>query len=158
MFKKIVTIFIVLTIIPFMCFAAESLNVYEVRMINSPKIVDIVLDWVTAADGSFTAVALSSKGAPFDVAYPVYIQFIYTDPGAAAPTDNYDLNFVSAEFPGVDILGEAAYNRDTANSEGPVSPSIDYIAIDLNKITFDVLNNIVNSGNGRIRLRCIKAD
>lgn len=40
---------------------------------------------------------------------------VVTDPGSTAPADNYDITILDAQ--GVDVMGGALANRDTANSE-----------------------------------------
>jgi hypothetical protein len=45
------------------------------------------------------------------------ILYAKTNPGTTAPTDNYDLSLISD---GVDIMGGALGNRDTANTEWAV--------------------------------------
>lgn len=156
--KKVLSVFFILVMVlsfASMSSAAESFNAYVVRVQNSAKLVDIVLEWTTKSDGSFIARALSGYD-PMKTGYPVYVQYIMTDP-VNTPTDNYDLSFVSSDLPGsVDIFGQAAYDRDQTNSE-IVEPSVNYISVDLNKVTFDVLN-AGNDKSGVVRLRCILAD
>jgi len=126
MIKKcllIVSLFVLVA--PSMLFAAEAFNAYEVRMANSPKVVDVVITWTTDGAGAFTAVALSTK-EPFDEGYPVYVQFCYTNPLGTGPTDDYDLSFVSSELSGVDVFGQAFYDRDTLNPETK-EPEIAYV-------------------------------
>lgn len=49
------------------------------------------------------------------------VQMVTTDPGATAPTDNYDFELLDGD--GVDVMGGELYNRDTAVSE-QVTPMI----------------------------------
>jgi len=59
------------------------------------------------ADGSFPTFILPEfEGRIFAVD---------SDPGATAPTDNYDVAITNQR--GLDVLGAAGANRDTANSE-----------------------------------------
>ena len=44
-----------------------------------------------------------------------WILLVETDPGATAPTDNYDITLLNAN--GRDVMGGALTNRDTANTE-----------------------------------------
>lgn len=60
------------------------------------------------SDGSFT-----SKAS--DKTINGWITKVTTDPGATAPTDNYDLTLSDAD--GVDVMGGALANRDEAVSE-----------------------------------------
>jgi len=160
MFKKVIFFCFSLMVLCIFSFsfvsksiAVEAYSAYIAEVVNSSKLIDIVISWTTDAGGDFTARALSAT-VPMDKSYPVYVNFIYTDPDS--PTDNYDLSFVSSEFPGVDIFGEAAYDRDSTNSE-IVEPAIQYMPIDFNKITFDVLSAGATE-SGIVKIRCIKAN
>lgn len=71
-----------------------------------------------------------------------------TDPGATAPTDNYDITLVDAE--GVDAAQGLLANRDTANTE---DAAIVYSGTGTHprvnsKLTFTLANNAVNSATG----------
>lgn len=140
-------------IVPSSAVAVEAYSVSVIQLVNTSKLVDIVISWTTDGAGDFTA-RLFSATAPMDVAYPVYVNFIYTDPDS--PTDNYDLSFVSSEFVGIDIFGQAVYDRDSTNPE-MVEPTIEYMPVDLNKITFDVLNAGADE-SGVVKIRCIRAN
>lgn len=65
----------------------------------------IIASWTSAANGSVTQ-SIHIAGT---------IMRVVTDPGATAPTDNYDLTLPD-EF-GLDLLAGQGANRDTANSE-----------------------------------------
>jgi hypothetical protein len=72
---------------------------------------------------------------------------IRTNPGAVAPTDNYDITLVDAD--GIDRLRGTGVDRDTANSEAaPVvfsGTSINPV-VDLGDVlTLTIANNAVNS-------------
>lgn len=77
---------------------------------------------------------------------------IETNPGAVAPTDNYDVTLIDGE--GVDKLAAAGVDRDTANTEQAAaaftSSSIP-IPVDAdNTLTLKIANNAVNSATGRV--------
>ena len=59
-----------------------------------------------------------------------------TDPGATAPTDDYDLVVTDAE--GDDVLLGAGANRDTANTEHVAGTSLAGVAG--SKLTFSITN------------------
>lgn len=104
----------------------------------------IQVDWVAdAADGSVPATALP--------AFEGRILALTTNPGATAPTDNYDITLVDAE--GADRLQGVGANRDTANTEQvPVVYSGSTIppVVDADEVlTFTLANNSVNSALGR---------
>ena len=61
--------------------------------------------WTSDSGGNFTS----------NVKLDGLIIKVVTDPGASAPTDNYDVTLVD-EF-GLDLLAGQGANRDTTNSE-----------------------------------------
>lgn len=64
-----------------------------------------IIDWVSASDGSATGtVVLDGEVKKF-----------VTNPGSAAPTDNYDITLVDED--GLDVAEGQLANRDTTNSE-----------------------------------------
>ena len=69
-------------------------------------VIDIVAD---SGDGSVTATALTTGKLDG------YLIAIETNPGATAPTDNYDITLPDSD--GIDVLQGLGANRDTANSE-----------------------------------------
>ncbi len=72
---------------------------------NSRVVTDLVtVSWTSAADGSATG-TVNLQG---------FLIKVVTDPGATAPTDNYDISLVQN---GIDQLGDLLLNRDTANTE-----------------------------------------
>ena len=68
-------------------------------------VLDVLFD---SGDGSFTSVALAQKIDGF-------LLKLVTDPGATAPTDNYDITITDAE--GFDLLQGLAANRHTTTSQ-----------------------------------------
>jgi len=73
---------------------------------NGKRITRIVIDWVSAADGSCTKA--------LDAIYGYLVKMV-TDPGSTAPTDNYDITLIDQD--GADALAGAGADRDTANTE-----------------------------------------
>lgn len=61
---------------------------------------------------------------------------LQTNPGAAAPTDNYDITITDDD--GDDILGGAGQNRDTVDTETVMSSGICGVAA--SKLTLNVSN------------------
>lgn len=69
----------------------------------------VLIDWTSASDGTVTATTEKIVGELIKVV---------TDPGATAPTDDYDIAITDEE--GADVLGASIAglgNRDTANTE-----------------------------------------
>ena len=92
-----------------------------------------------AADASFPATALPR--------FQGRLLALHTNPGATAPTDNYNITLIDGD--GMDRLQGVGANRDTANSEQvPVvytSTSVNPpVSID-ETLTFTIANNAVNS-------------
>lgn len=77
-----------------------------------------------------------------------------TDPGATAPTDNYDITLIDAD--GVDRLQGVGANRDTATTEtAPVvySGSTIHPPVSLaDVLTLKIAGNAVNSATGRVTM------
>jgi hypothetical protein len=81
---------------------------------SNPNLVNsMTLSWTSDSSGDATA----TTGAIFGT-----ILRVATNPGATAPTDNYDVTLSDAD--GFDILYGLGANRDTANTESisPVDP------------------------------------
>lgn len=104
----------------------------------------IQVDWTAdAADGSVPATALP--------AFEGRLLALVTNPGATAPTDNYDITLVDDE--GADRLQGVGADRDTVNTEqvpvvysgSAVPPVVD----EDETLTFTLANNAVNSAVGR---------
>ena len=72
---------------------------------KSDKIKTILFTWTSATDQSVSQTFLWD-GALVRMA---------TNPGATAPTDNYDITLVDAD--GIDLLAGEGANRDTSTSE-----------------------------------------
>ncbi len=92
-----------------------------------------------AADGSFPATDLTTKISGKIIA-------IETNPGATAPTDNYDVALDDAD--GHDVLEAAGANRDTANTEKAAVAFGTYFGSPVSisdVLTLKVTNNSVNS-------------
>lgn len=77
---------------------------------NAPngRLTSVLITW-TSDDSNGTVTGTSV----FEVNGLVY--GLTTNPGATAPTDNYDITITDED--GVDLLGGAAADRDTSNSE-----------------------------------------
>ena len=78
------------------------------------------ITWSWTSDGSGDADAITTKG------YSGEIILLTTDPGATAPTDNYDVVVLDAD--GEDVLLGAGANRDLANTESVQKTSLGAVA------------------------------
>lgn len=96
-----------------------------------------------AANGSFPATTLRSLGVHIDGT----LLAIETNPGAVAPTDNYDITLVDAD--GLDRLGGVGADRDTANTE---YAAVGRVCSPDDTLTLTIVNNSVNSATIEIIL------
>lgn len=71
---------------------------------GNSKIEKVQIDWTSDASGNADA-TVNLYG---------YLLKAVTDPGSAAPTDNYDITLVQD---GIDMAADLLLNRDTANNE-----------------------------------------
>lgn len=105
----------------------------------------LVIDWVgSAADGTVP-----------DTTLPVFEGRLYeltTNPGAVAPTDNYDITVEDDQA--VDRLQGLGANRDTANTESlPIvyaGSTIHPVISRSDALTLKIANQAVHSATGRI--------
>lgn len=93
------------------------------------------LTWTSDASGDVNGTTWNWAGA---------VLRVVTNPGATAPTDDWDLVLNDAD--GVDVLGGSGANRDTANSEQIIPTNIPFIAgsIELR------ISNAGNAKNGTV--------
>lgn len=122
---------------------------------QSQQLVVLTINWTSANPAAdFTADLNALLMQQITGKYFLYA--METDPGATAPTDNYDVALNDAN--GMDILGGAGADRDTENTE-KVMPRINGVEAPVpidGTITLSVANNAVNSANGTIKLYFIK--
>jgi len=94
------------------------------------------------SDGSVPATASSATNTTYIQGW--FIIAVITDPGATAPTDDYDITLT---YSGLDLMGGNLANRDTANTEIAYPASNAPV---LGAITFTLTNNLVNSAVGDV--------
>lgn len=115
------------------------------RVGNIRKVVFAVTADAAAATVPATAISVPIEGR--------LIQLI-TDPGATAPTDNYDITLVDGN--GLDALQGVGANRDTANTEAAAvvfsGTSINPVVDETDTLTLTIANNAVNSATITITL------
>ena len=114
---------------------AEACTITE-ETIGSVK--KIKWAWTSAADGTVGAAAVSSTTTN---AYSGECLRLITDPGATAPTDDYDVVINDAD--GVDVLIGAGANRDATATEQVIASSLGCVAND----TLTLL--VTNAGSGK---------
>ena len=91
----------------------------------------IKFDWTsgTGAEGG-------TASGETTYAYDGKIEALITDPGATAPTDDYDITVTDED--GYDVLAGAGADRDTANTEQVLAASLGVVAG--SKLTLNVTN------------------
>lgn len=94
----------------------------------------IKFEWVSATDGTATG---TTKGT-----YNGEIIELVTDPGATAPTDNYDITINDAD--GNDVLAGAGADRDTANTEYKLRSALGCVC------NSTLTLNITNAGDSKV--------
>jgi len=104
----------------------------------------VTIDWV-ADDAAATIPNLS-------IELRGYCVKAITNPGATAPTDNYDIALGDPEDSALDALAGALQNRDTTTTEQaqPVITSAQTPVLLAGTYTLSVSGNAVNSATGRI--------
>jgi hypothetical protein len=147
--KKIVLLVLALLLIPVIAFAEGSVTVSKTT-VNGGDIEIISFAFIANASGAATVPATSSSSVyPGDKAG--YIIKVVTDPGATAPTDDYDITLVDSTT-NADLLGGEGSNRDTANSEEAVPKIGNAYAANLAPVAFtlNLTGNSVNSATGTV--------
>jgi hypothetical protein len=114
--------------------AAGTVTAVETTFSSVKK---IVWSW-TSGTGAEGGTASGTTTAPFDGE----ILALITDPGATAPTDNYDVTVTDAD--GHDVLLGAGADRDTVNTEYVAKASLGAVAA--SKLTL----NITNAGDAKV--------
>lgn len=105
----------------------------------------ITITWTAdAADGTVPTTALLRSGSGVSNTEGFSIVSVVTDPGATAPTANYDVTFVDGR--GMDILSDACANRSATATE---KCSADPIPIK-GTVNFTLSGNSVNSATGTV--------
>lgn len=104
------------------------------------------IDWVgDSADGSVPTKTVQMCG---------FVVKVITNPGAVAPTANYDIAFGDPEDSALDAVAGLLANRHTSNTEqvAPVLTGATAPIFLCGSYTVAVTNNSVNSATGRIQV------
>src|SRR5574343_100376 len=103
--KKLALLLLALLLLATPCYSASSMTATTAK--SNTWLWCITLTWTAHTDGSFTSVA-----TPY---IDGMVLMAETNPGATAPTANYDITLTSSD--GVDVFGGALLNRHTSTSE-----------------------------------------
>ena len=101
--------------------------------------------WAWTTDSSGGAIVDSTTAGEVNKTTAKYSGFVFsfiTDPGAAAPTDNYDVTILDDD--GYDVLRGAGADRDTSTTEYLAASSINGCVLDS-----QLRLNIANAGNSK---------
>lgn len=153
MIQKMIAVLVLSLFFTGPAFAAGSSNaislteVKDYGLSSEAKRVKIVtIDWVADdADASVPDLELSLSG---------YLLKVVTNPGATAPTDQYDITFGDPSDSALDALGGALADRATATTE-QVYPVVSGATTPIflqGDYTLSLSNNAVNSASGQIVL------
>lgn len=140
--KRFLLTVIFLVLLTTRLYAAGSSGITDYYDIGGKK--TITLSWIadaadhTVPDATINAAAQRIEGW--------YLYSAETNPGAVAPTDDYDIVITDAD--GLDIAKGLLMNRDTATTE--LADSIN--AVVRGNLTFTLTNNSVNSATGTLIL------
>lgn len=127
--KKLILLFI-LMLLPLLAFAAGTCT----TTYDGKVPVETITISCTADSGAATFPDTVTK------AIRGYVMVVETNPGTPGPTDDYDIVYNTAS--GVDVMGGACINRDTANTERATPSLFGWIDGTLTQV---VTNNAVNS-------------
>lgn len=127
------------------CAGSWATPVYD-SVSSSSGIKTVTFAWTAdAADHTTPNYTVPAAALAFMEGYWIY--WVETNPGATAPTDNYDITMLSSG--GADMFRSKLLNRDEANTE--VVKGLN-IPCDGTALTIVVSNNLVNSATGTIKL------
>jgi hypothetical protein len=145
---KRLIILMALLLIPVIAFADVGTVTVTSDLVNGGDIEIIKFAFIANTGGAVPATSSSTK-YPGDRAG--YIIKMVTDPGATAPTDDYDITLIDATT-GADLMGGEGANRDTANSEEAVPKIGNAYAANFAPVAFTMTltGNSVNSATGTV--------
>lgn len=118
----------------------------------SSAIKTITFSWTASAAGAAEYAIPNTTAVPaLNYMKGYYIYWVETNPGATAPTDNYDIVLNSSG--GADLFRGKLINRDETNTE--VVKGLN-IPCDGTAMTFVISNNVVNAATGTIKLYLVR--
>lgn len=154
--KKLFAIIALLLPVLLIAAGSEVTQTLDVNWQSGTEAIKTITFAWTADDSDHTVPATALTAANLTAIDGWFLYFVETDPGATAPTDDYDIELIDEN--GLDILGGACIDRDTADTERirPLAGSEQLsIPIDGN-FTFTLTNNSVNSAVGICKLYFVR--
>jgi hypothetical protein len=144
--KRIISIItaLILLLMPVLVIAAAPDHTHTVTkfMVGEKRMYLHEVTW-TADDATAAIADVTIPASDLKNYQGYYLYRVITDPGATAPTDDYDI--VLNDVYSFDVMEGALGNRDTANTE-TVEVSIPVYG----QLTAVFTNNSVNSATGKI--------
>lgn len=128
--KKLLTT-LLLTLFPSICMAAGTIVLTNVDDVPGTDVY--IYTYTMTADGSDGSFPVTNT-EPIDG----WIIRVETNPGATAPTANYDIALVNNEM---DVMASSIINRSAANAEQALSPQ----PFVRGPVAITITNNAVNS-------------
>lgn len=124
-------------------------SVYPLGVADPRPYLEIITITWTADSAAATVPSTDIPGMVYGV-----LQRIVTNPGATAPTDNYDITITDSD--GFDVLGGVGANRDTTTTEEAEILMVSMPRIVANTLTFNLSGNSVNSALGTCKLYVLR--
>jgi hypothetical protein len=161
--KKLFLAFVVVAVLAGPCLAAGSWSTPVKQTLSTGADTDpqfLVITATFTADASNGSVPdLSITDAAYGIAGYSLVMLL-TDPGATAPTDNYDITVNEALAAGgstvntTDAMGSEGLDRDTSTSEQavPLVGGVYGARLIVGDLTVSVANNSVNSATCAVAL------
>ena len=120
-------------------FAAGTVTSTLTKLADADTYVITITATADSNDASFPTHTLPRSGTNIRETDGFSIISVVTDPGATAPTDNYDITITNAA--GLDLMNGQCANRDTANTESCAADPVPLSGA----TTLNITNNSVNS-------------
>jgi hypothetical protein len=135
MLRRSLLLAVIVTLLPALALAAAGTA--TITETNFGMVKKVVWSWTSGTGAEGGTVTSTTTNA-----YDGEIISLTTDPGATAPTDNYDVEILDAGSE--DVLLAAGANRDTANTEHVTSATLGATAP--SKLTL----SITNAGDAKV--------
>lgn len=147
--KLFILVVLLALLIPCQVFAAGTLTGHTGAWTQvSADVYKKTLTWVDDTNGTTGTIALDSRWHGWKLWH------VITDPGATAPTDNYDIVLRRGTSAGEDLMGGKLIDRDTSTTESAypntATPILD------SDIYFALSGNSVNGGTGTVTIYIYK--
>lgn len=113
----------------------------SMHLCSSYNLCSMTFNWTSDASGN----------ADQESTFPIdgYIVKVITNPGATAPTDNYDITLTNSDS--IDVVHGTLANRDTSTSEEIVPIPADNVALYGGSAVFGKITlNVTNAGDSKV--------